>query len=104
MASELEQRQEVVNEIEEQLKHLTDRQFDLESDRVVATQRLKSLEMERENIIEEENKLKSRIKDKREYAQQLAKLLVEMDEKLMQLRNKLTLYADEVTATSAQFK
>jgi len=27
-----------------------------------------------------------------------------MDEKLMQLRNKLTLYADEVTATSAQFK
>lgn len=58
------------------------------------------LEQEKEEALEEEIKIKNKIKDKRDYTSSMAKSLMEMDERLIQLRNKLTLYSDEVSNTS----
>lgn len=62
MAEELSYRQTIIEAIESDLQMVANRQFDLESDRAINLQKVQVLEKERDETLEEENRLKTKIK------------------------------------------
>ena len=62
MAEELSYRQTIIEAIENDLQMVANRQFDLESDRAINLQKVQVLEKERDETLEEENRLKTKIK------------------------------------------
>lgn len=46
-------------------------------------------------MLEQENLTKTKLKEKKDYIQNLVKTLIETDEKLVQLRNRMALYTQE---------
>ncbi|CAD8137140.1 unnamed protein product [Paramecium pentaurelia] len=95
LANELNTRTQCVEKIEQELQKVFDKQSDLESDQVNILQRIYQLETENQELLESEANTKNKLKEKKDYIQVLYKNLVEMDQKLLQLRNRMALYSQE---------
>ncbi|CAK68475.1 unnamed protein product (macronuclear) [Paramecium tetraurelia] len=95
LAIELDQRRQCVEKIEKELEVLFQKQSDLESDQVNLQQRMYQLELDNQELNEQEIISLNRIKEKKDYVQVLFKNLIEMDEKLLQLRNRMAVYSRE---------
>ncbi|CAD8051690.1 unnamed protein product [Paramecium sonneborni] len=95
LANELDVRIQCVEKIEQDLQKAFNKQSDLESDKINTLQRIYQLETENQELLESETNTKNKLKEKRDYIQVLYKNLVEMDQKLLQLRNRMSLYSQE---------
>ncbi|CAD8210666.1 unnamed protein product [Paramecium pentaurelia] len=95
LAIELDQRRQCVEKIEKELEVLFQKQSDLENDKVNILQKLYQLDLDNQELNEQEIISRNRIKEKKDYVQVLFKNLIEMDEKLLQLRNRMSVYSRE---------
>ncbi|CAD8126179.1 unnamed protein product [Paramecium sonneborni] len=95
LAIELDQRRYCVEKIEKELETLFQKQSDLENDKVNIQQKMYQLELDNQELNEQEIISRNRVIEKKDYVQVLFTNLAEMDEKLLQLRNRMTIYSRE---------
>ncbi|CAD8204173.1 unnamed protein product [Paramecium pentaurelia] len=95
LAIELDQRRQCVEKIEKELEVLFQKQSDLENDKVNILQKMYQLDQDNQELSEQEIVSRNRIKEKKDYVQVLFKNLIEMDEKMLQLRNRMAVYLRE---------
>ncbi|CAK55593.1 unnamed protein product (macronuclear) [Paramecium tetraurelia] len=95
LANELDARTQSVEKMEQELQNVFNKQTDLESKQITIIERILILESTNQQLLEQEAMTKNKLKEKKDYIQVLCKNLVEMDEKLLQLRNRMALYSQE---------
>ncbi|CAK70542.1 unnamed protein product (macronuclear) [Paramecium tetraurelia] len=95
LAKELDSRRQSVEQIEFELQAIFGKQSDLESQKVSVLQRIYELQDETQELNEQEGNARNKLKEKKDYLQTLYKNLIESDQKLLQLRNRMAIYSQE---------
>ncbi|KAM3143688.1 hypothetical protein pb186bvf_004184 [Paramecium bursaria] len=102
LANELDHRIKTIEGIEQELQKIAQKQYDLESEKVNILQRIYQYQVENQEFVQQEITTQKKLKEKKDYVQQLLRTLQENDERLIQLRSKMTQYSQETRQLSEQ--
>ena len=94
----------MLNELDGQIYEVTRLIQDRENQKQQMINQVKQLDLEMIQLVEEETRIKGKQLEKREFIQQIGKSIIETDERMSNLKQKIKLYEDDIEILNIQIE